>query len=443
MRLRELMPKSLFGRALLILVFPIVVIQLTVGGIFAHRIFNEMTGIMSSNYVRVINQTTRDFIAAEDKDAVTRKANELGLTIQSLEKVPTEPPGELNFFDLTGRYIERSLSEDVIGLQRMELEPNSPYRVSLWINRDQALMKLTFTRQFVSARNPHQLPVIMVLTSLLLTGIAIFFLRNQITPIRKLATAAEAFGQGRTTPLRPRGATEVRRATSAFLGMRQRIERHIDQRTLMLSGVSHDLRTPLTRLKLSVSMLPEGQDTTDLLKDIEDMENIIDEFLNFAGENHEDQWENVNPKALVKKIVGTCERTLEVHHEISFKSVGDLPTNVVWRPTSVQRAIENLVQNAAKFGDQIEVRLIGNSKSIKIEIADNGPGIPENQRENALNAFVRLDPSRNQNKGGSVGLGLAITQDIMRSHGGSLNLGQSTSLGGLSVTLTFPRSRPD
>ena len=439
MRLREYLPKSLFGRALLILVLPIVVIQVTVGGIFADRIFNEMTGIMSSNYVRAINQVTGDYVSSTNKEAVVERAAELGLQLSAEANLPDRPLNQRNFFDLSGLYIERALSDAVVGLKAMELEPVSPLRVYLWVERDEQMLQLVFPRRFVSARNPHQLPVIMVLTSLLLTAISVVFLRNQITPIKELAEAADAFGQGRMLPMRPRGASEVRRAARAFLDMRSRIDRHIDQRTLMLSGVSHDLRTPLTRLKLGLSMLSDTkEDTHELTKDISDMENIIDEFLSFAGEDQDEGWERVNPGNFLADIINRTKPMLGDGREIKYVSGIDDDLTVIWRTTAMSRAVTNLIGNAMRFGSSIEVSLTGDKKWLRITIEDDGPGIHPDEREAALNAFVRLDAARNQNKGGGAGLGLAIAKDIIHSHGGKLELSRSRKLGGLCCTLTLP-----
>ncbi|MEM0976670.1 MAG: ATP-binding protein [Pseudomonadota bacterium] len=442
LNLRQYLPKSLFGRALLILVFPIVLIQFTVGGIFADRIFKEMTGIMSENYVRVINQVVTDFSSAEDRAISVERAEALGLTIVDVSGLPNRDLRERGFFDLSGLYIERSLSQKVDGLKAIELDRGSPFGIYLWIEQNDRIIMVSFSRRFVSARNPHQLPVIMVFTSLLLTAVAVFFLRNQITPIQNLAEAADAFGQGRSIPLRPRGATEVRRATGAFLGMRSRIERHIDQRTLMLSGVSHDLRTPLTRLKLGVSMLDDaGADKDALRSDITDMENIIDEFLTFAGEDQDEGWDSMSPADFIEDVLARCRRSTKEDQTITFETELSRGAMVEWRSTAIQRAIENLVENALRYGQTVSVRLDQVGDSLRIAIEDDGPGIAPEDREKSTNAFVRLDTARNQNKGAGTGLGLAIAQDILRAHGGTLRLDQSAALGGLSVILILPLSR--
>ncbi|MEO0343692.1 MAG: ATP-binding protein [Pseudomonadota bacterium] len=440
--IRRYLPRSLFGRALLILVLPILLIQFTVGGIFADRIFNEMTSIMSQNFSRVINQMTRDFSSAEQQDliALQNKADDLGLSIREVSIFSADMKNERQFFDLTAIYVERNLSSLVEGYQAISLESLSPYDVTLWVERDGRLMELTFSRRFVSARNPHQLPLIMVFTSILLTGVAVFFLRNQITPIRKLADAAEAFGQGRSINLRPRGATEVRSAAAAFLGMRKRIERHIDQRTLMLSGVSHDLRTPLTRLKLGISMLGDKEDTEALLNDIADMEAIIGEFLSFAGEDQDESWSSVSPSQVLSDVKERMNRS-HPDFPISLFDKTALDLKLYWRPTAIRRAFENILENASKYGSSVRIsaEVIGGQLSVTFE--DNGPGIIDDDRNNALNAFVRLDESRNQNKGAGVGLGLAITHDIVKAHGGHLALEESRELGGLMVRISLPLTR--
>jgi two-component system osmolarity sensor histidine kinase EnvZ len=264
------------------------------------------------------------------------------------------------------------------------------------------------------------------------------FLRNQVRPIRELAAAAEAFGKGRSVRFRPAGAEEVRRAGAAFLSMRQRIERQLEQRTRMLSGVSHDLRTPLTRMKLALAVAEDTPEKAELVHDVNEMERMIEGFLAFARGEAGEEAAEADPVELAEEIGVEVRRG---GREIAVASVSDTPEDrqIVIRRTAVKRALQNLVDNALAHGERValSVRLL--AKSVEFAVEDDGPGIPEAERENALRPFVRLDEARNQNRGGGVGLGLSIAVDIARSHGGALELGRSERLGGLRAVLRLPR----
>jgi two-component system osmolarity sensor histidine kinase EnvZ len=287
----------------------------------------------------------------------------------------------------------------------------------------------------VSASNPHQLLVIMASTGIFMTALAYLFLRNQLRPIRRLAAASEAFGKGRRVPYHPAGASEVRSAGRAFLEMRDRIEGQIEQRTMMLSGVSHDLRTPLTRMRLGLSMLPEEPEVEDLVRDVEEMERLLDTFLDFARGEALDDPAEADPAALARGVVEAARRG---GGSVTYEGP-ETAAPVGMRPMAVQRALTNLVSNALRYGETavVSVALLDGALSFSVE--DDGPGIPPESRGDAVRPFVRLDSARNQDRGSGVGLGLAIADDIARRHGGTLRLGESARLGGLRVDLVLPR----
>jgi two-component system osmolarity sensor histidine kinase EnvZ len=293
-------------------------------------------------------------------------------------------------------------------------------------------------RNRMSVSNPHQLFVLMVAASVVLGAIAVLFLRNQVRPIRQLAEAAEAFGKGRSLPFRPAGAEEVRRAAGAFLSMRARIERQIEQRTQMLSGVSHDLRTPLTRMKLSAALMEDDTEVQGLRDDIAQMERMLDEFLAFARGDGLEESQPVDPFALAERLVEDAERG---GAEVTLTCVDETPQDrlVVMRPLAVRRALENLLGNAARYGRRValQVRLL--PKTLDFVVEDDGPGIAAEDRARAVAPFSRLDAARNQDLGGGVGLGLSIALDVARGHGGGLELGRSSQLGGLRAVLRLPR----
>jgi two-component system osmolarity sensor histidine kinase EnvZ len=308
--------------------------------------------------------------------------------------------------------------------------------VRLVLSTPHGPLQADLSQRRMQASNPHQLLVLMILTSVLMTVIAFLFLRNQMIPITRLAAAAEAFGKGQRVPYRPRGAVEVRAAGAAFLDMRARIERQIEQRTLMLSGVSHDLRTPLTRLRLGLAMLPEDDETRALMQDVAQMERMVDEFLAFARGDAMEETAPTDAVALATRVV---EDGARAGGAVRLAAVEGTPAPVTMRPQAVARALENLVANALRHGRKAEVRLAFTDRSLRFSVEDDGPGIPPERREEALRPFTRLDAERDPNRGGGVGLGLSIAADVARSHGGGLHLGDADHLGGLRADLVIAR----
>ncbi|MCL3882665.1 ATP-binding protein [Marivita sp. GX14005] len=425
--LKRYMPRGLYGRAALILILPVVALQLVVSVVFIQRHFEGVTEQMSREVAREINA-----VMALDWPRNAELAEALRLDF--LETSPAElPPRDLRrWYDFSGIVVARTLAEYVAGFQRVHLVDDRT--VFVWVRPEGApLMKIEFNRERASASNPHQLLVNMVVFGALMTLIAYLYLRNQLRPITRLSEAAEAFGRGRHVPYSPSGAVEVRAAGHAFLEMRSRIERQIEQRTMMLSGVSHDLRTPLTRLRLGVSMLEEAE-RVPLERDIDDMQRLIDAFLDFArGNAGNGAPERTAIPDFVQTIVEDCQRAgLPV-----TLAAADGQGEAMMRQTAMRRAIENLIANASRYGTRCDVSVALTDKSLRIRIEDDGPGIPPEQRDMALRPFVRLDPARNQDKGSGVGLGLAIAADIARMHGGVLRLGESDTLGGLRADIVL------
>jgi two-component system osmolarity sensor histidine kinase EnvZ len=289
-------------------------------------------------------------------------------------------------------------------------------------------------RDRVTVSKPDLFILWMVGSALLLMGIAILFLRNQVRPIERLARAADSFGKGRAVPdFKPYGATEVRRAAQAFITMRERIERHVAQRTEMLAGVSHDLKTPLTRLKLTLAMMPDDADANSMLHDIAEMEHMLDEYLAFArGEGGEDA-SLTDLSALVRETVAAAERAHQ-GAQIAITAPDHVPVSV--KRAGLRRVLSNLIDNGLKHGSRVAVTLSRDDRLVEIAVEDDGPGIPELRREEAFRPFHRLDEGRNLQSGGS-GLGLAIARDIARAHGGDILLDQS-AMGGLKATVRLP-----
>lgn len=434
--LKRFMPRSLYGRAALILIVPIVTIQLVVSIMFLQRHFEDVTRQMTENVVLEVVLLTDLVTAAPDLAAAQVAIAQLeGPLAVRVELPATKMPRDQRvFYDLSGRVIVPTLQSRVPGLRGTDL--SNLRQVMLWIETRHGLMELIFDRRRVSASNPHQLLVLMVFTGILMTLIAIAFLRNQLRPIRRLARAAEAFGKGRNELYRPSGAVEVRSAGNAFLNMRARIERQIEQRTMMLSGVSHDLRTPLTRLKLSLSLVDEDAEVAAMKRDVADMERLLNAFLEFArNDAAEGEMEEIDPVALVRDVVENASRAGQAVELAPVEGTG----RAMVRPHAVVRALENLLGNAIQYGSRALVSVAVTERAVRISVEDDGPGIPKDRRDEAMRPFARLDTSRNQDKGTGVGLGLAIAADIARGHGGTLRLGDSETLGGLKAELILAR----
>jgi len=430
------MPRSLYGRAALILLVPIVTIQLVVSIVFIQRLYEDVTRQMTGNMVFQLNYVLDRVDQAKDLDQAKQQIALLQDALQIELSLPAKTKGveRRGFADLSGWVIMDALRSAIEGIQAID-QLSQRKTIHLWLQTRHGVMEIEFHRSRVTARNPHQLLVLMLVTGILMTIIAIIFLRNQLRPIKRLASASEAFGKGHVVSYQPRGANEVRAAGTAFLAMRGRIERQIEQRTMMLSGVSHDMRTPLTRLKLGLSMMDEDQDVKDLLGDVDDMQSLLDGFLDFASGDAGEQPEDTDVVELVKLAITNAQRA----GKDVILAQDAKPCNLMLREKSILRAVENLIGNAVRYGSRAEVYIVQNERSVVISVEDDGPGIPEKDWEEALKPFSRLEPARNQNKGTGVGLGLSITYDAVRSHGGSLRFGVSEKLGGLKVDLVFAR----
>ena len=434
--LRRPFPRSLYGRAALILIVPIVTIQLVVSVVFIQRHFEGVTRQMTAsiflgvNYLR--EQVDQAETLPEAQAAIARLPSPLGLEVTLPSDVV--PVDRHALFDLSGGYVIEAFRLGLPGVLGVDLSGQRS-KVLLLVETRHGPMQIRIERRRVSASNPHQLLVLMLVTSALMTLIAYAFLRNQLRPIARLADAAAAFGKGRSVPYRPRGANEVRAAGGAFLDMRNRIERQIEQRTLLLSGVSHDLRTPLTRLKLALAMQPETEDTALMQRDVADMQRLLDEFLAFARGDALDDAVATDPQKLLAQVIENARRA---GHDASPGRISGTGL-VLLRPMAVARALDNLIGNAVRYGSMAEVGMALTDRALVFSVEDNGPGIPEARREEALAPFTRLDPARNQNNGTGVGLGLSIALDIARNHGGTLRLGHSETLGGLKAELVLAR----
>jgi len=427
------LPRGIYGRAALIVLAPIVIIQLVVSVVFVQRHIEGVTWQMTEGVALELRllRDVRDAAPDAPLSDLIEIARQLELVL-SPEATPPQADS-VSMLDIQGRNVAHMFRMRLPDLVAVDTASH-PDRVSIWLDWGPSIVKVEMDRERVSASNPNHLLVLMLATGVLLGLLAVFFLRRQLGPVAQLAHVAEAFGKGQTIPYRPRGAAEIRAAGTAFLEMRNRIERQRDQRTLLLSGVSHDLRTPLTRLKLGLAML-DPDESQPMVEDVAEMERMLNEFLAFARGSATERPEPVDPAALLESVVQRAGRS---GIDISLATV-DRPGPVVMRPDAIVRALENLIANAARHADRAEASLFASGRSLRFVIEDDGPGIPADRRDEAMRPFTRLDPARDPNEGGGVGLGLAIVADLARVHGGHLRLGDSDRLGGLKAELVISR----
>ena len=418
------MPKRLYWRAAFILLFPVIFLQVIVSVVIIKRHFEgvteQMTGTVASQ-IKLIATT----VEAAEIDAAIELSEALNMKLLAVESDKSIGSNSKRFYDVSGIVVIRELYK-LKWVQNVDLLDDDYVTVTLRLA--DMIFQLQFDRARVSASNPHQLIVNMVVFGAFFTLIAFMYLRNQLRPITRLAVAAEAFGRGQTVPYTASGAIEVKAAGNAFLEMRNRIERHIEQRTMILSGVSHDLRTPLTRLKLGISLL-DSDDKEPLERDLEEMRLMLDEFLTFAKaqDNEQSNFELLTVSSIIDSLKDDYQRSnakLQVANNITTGSY-------FMRPSLIRRALDNIIGNALRYGTLANLKVTIDNEHINFIVEDDGPGIPAEMRPEALKPFSRLDPARNQDKGMGVGLGLPIASDIAQAHGGSLRLLKSDKYGGL------------
>jgi two-component system osmolarity sensor histidine kinase EnvZ len=433
--MNSVMPKGLYARALLIIIAPMVILQSVIAFVFMERHFNVVTQRLSAGVVQdvaALIDVYRGYPQDTDQTQIRRIAQErLGLVVDFLPLTEMPPPGPKPFFSL----IDQALSEELrkqIGRPFWIDTVGKSALVEIRVQLDNTVMRVFARRNAAYASNSEIFLLWMVGTSTVLLIVAIIFLRNQIKPILKLADAAESFGKGREVPnYRPRGAREVRRAAQAFIEMKTRVERAIEQRTTMLAGVSHDLRTVLTRFKLELALVDEGPEVEAMKKDVDEMARMLEAYLAFA---RGDLGESAAPTDMAE-FLEELKVDAERHgHKASVVFHG--PPIVTVRSAAFKRCLANLVSNAARFAPSIAITGHRDHRYLTITVDDDGPGIPPDLREDVFKPFLRLDDARNQDEGGT-GLGLAIARDIARSHGGDVMLGDSP-LGGLRATVRVP-----
>lgn len=432
--LNRVLPKRLYTRALMIIIVPMVLLQAVVAYVFMERHWQSVTARLSAALsqdiaalIDIYEQFPQD---AEGRVLAQIAERRLGLDVDFLAPEPLPPPLQKPFFDILDQALSAELRLRVKRPFWLDTVGSSSV-LEVRILLDKALMRVTARRSQAYASNSHIFLAWMAGSSLVLIGASILLLRNQIRPILRLAEAAEAFGKGRDLQFRPRGAREVRQAGLAFLEMKNRIERAIEQRTTMLNGVSHDLRTILTRFRLSLAFQPETPETEDMKRDIDEMSKMLEAYLAFARGEAAESPAPTDIRQLLEDFRADAVRT---GHVAALEVEGDPVVSV--RPQAFRRLLGNLVANAARYGDRIEIHAVHDERYLTVTVDDDGPGIPEEMREEVFKPFLRLDAARNQDHAGT-GLGLAIARDIARGHGGDIVL-EDSPLGGLRARVKVP-----
>ena len=447
--LKRFLPRTLFGRALLIIITPVVTLQLVATFIFYERHWDTVTRRLAlglAGDTALIIEMMRDANATHKFKSIFDSA-ERYMSLR-MSYLPNENlPNQLPEISVTNRIVDRMLN-NAFGahLYRPFRIDTTTYRddIEIRVQLPDGVLRIFTTRKRVTSSTTYIFIMWMVGTSLVLLAVAILFLRNQIRPIRRLAEAADEFGKGRDAGyFHPSGATEVRQAAAAFISMRDRIQRQIAQRTEMLAGVSHDLRTPLTRMKLQLAMLNESDDVQHLKADVSEMERMVEGYLAFLRGQDAEAVVDTNIADLLDGVIfdagrqGAKVRLSPPVEGLQPKPNNDASGNVIpLRPNAIRRCLTNLVDNAARHGEHVEISVSWQPDQIVIAVDDDGPGIAENQREKVFRPFHRLEQSRNPETGG-VGLGLAIARDVAHNHGGDIKLSVSP-LGGLRASVQLP-----
>ncbi len=430
-------PKSLLYRFVLIILLPLLILQIVMIIFFYDRHWNTISRRLASDIVGEINLLipTVELLASDRPDVLepilknADKNLQLKFTLSPHQTLPVALPHEIT---QENHALDTILSEKMTHSYGWQPGPNRS--IVLYIQLTDNLLTINIPRKRFFSSTIHVFLLWMIGSSILLFWIAFLFMKNQVRAIERLSHASELFGTGHHfIDFKPEGATEVRQAGHSFILMRNRIYKYIMERTEMLAGVSHDLRTPLTRMKLQLSMMGENEQNTDLLADIAEMEEMLNGYLAFTRGEEKTPPEPIDLNTFVRDIVQKAQKTgqkIDFHAEEHIVVQG--------RPNDLRRAITNILTNAGRYAHQTQMKLGVRQNMACIFIDDDGPGIPKTKRQDVFKAFFRLDKSRNTKTGG-IGLGLTISRDIILSHGGDIQLSDNSALGGLRVIIRLPR----
>ncbi len=441
-RLRDYTPKGLFGRSLLIIALPVALMQIAVLWVFFTSQWETVTTRLSEGVAGDV-ATIVTLYEADSSPEILQKLTQysmdkMRLSVALIADEPLPTGVRESLFSVLDRTLNNALSAAVDAPFWFDTTRYPAY-VDIRVQTDNGLLRFLAPRDKVFSTTGHIFVFWLIAATFIQTGIAVIFIRNQVRPIQRLADAANRFGRGQDEPdISPSGAREVRQATTDFIKMRNRIQRFVEQRTAMLAGVSHDLRTPLTRLKLQLALMEQDEELENAQRDLREMERMLDGYLSFARNEADEDSAPLDLSQLLQDCVANAKRS---GANIEAQILGDL--HVLGRADALTRAFNNIIDNATRYANS--TRLSTRHKGdvgvgmVQISIEDDGPGIEEDQFETAFKPFNRLDPARNLNTDG-VGLGLAIARDTVRAHGGEIVLGRS-ALGGLSVLISLPEGQ--
>lgn len=438
-RLRDFTPRGFYARSLLMVLVPLVLLLTAMTWLFYDSHIQQVSRKMSQSVAGEVTEVTRLLTSNTDSRPIEQRISEaedaLRLEVDIIPEAPLPEPIEGAFWrasrdDILRHELEVSLGDTPFWFDTAY----SDSQIEIFIQPDTAaptMLRFLIDQKRAFATTGHNFIAWVAVFSVLLIIITIGFLRNQVKSVLQLAAAAEAWGRGEdNADLKPSGATEVRQASLAIRQMRDRIVAHAEQRTAMLAGVSHDLRTPLTRLKLQLALLPPSDDLAAARKDLDEMSAMLDEYLAFARGEEGESYEEIDLSALTEDAA----MVLGDRAQLSITAMPGIMVRV--RPLAIKRALSNIINNAADYGTTIAITVQQDSRLARVIVEDNGPGISEDRTEDAFKPFVRLDEARNQNIKG-VGLGLALARDVARSHGGDIELGRA-GLGGLRAEFIIP-----
>lgn len=433
--IKKVLPRSLLGRSLMILVVPLVLLQVISAFVFYEAHWDKVSQYLARGLAGDVGAMVDLVRDNPSEDGVARSIeiarSRFNMTVELKKGEILPNTKEIVQGDLPDAFFLSALDERV-GLPYHIVVSDDEKTITIEVQMGEGVLRATALRKRLFSSTTYVFVLWMVGSSLLLFGVAIIFMRNQVRPIRRLAIAADAFGKRQDVErFKPEGALEVRQAATAFLKMKSRIERQIEQRTRMLAGVSHDLRTPLTRMKLQLAMMGDNEDTKDLNDDVSEMEHMLEGYLAFARGEGGEPPVDTNLSELIGNVVHAIKRKgvdIDYHYE------GQVYLQI--RPNAFRRAVTNLIENAGRYGEHVSVRVGKRNEMIEVTVDDDGPGIAPDKREEVFKPFFRLDQSRNVQTGG-VGLGLSIVQDVVRAHGGDIQLSDSPQ-NGLRARLSFP-----
>ena len=430
--LKKFLPKRLFYRALIIVAAPIILLQLTISIVFFDSIWIKANKGMTKSLVGEV-KTLFDSFNSADTDTIIfltnlyKKNFDFVINIKKSEGLPTTKSDRR--FSPMDRSLRREL-KPIFGNNYWFDTVTYIDLVDLRIRTNDQIIQIFFPKSKIAPSSVRVFVLWITLPSLILILIAILFLRNQTRPIVKLSKAAERFGRGeKVDDLRPSGASEIRKATIEFDKMMKRINKHLNQRSEMLSGISHDLRTPLTRLKLQLAMTDKKDNSKKMASDIDEMEKMLNDYLQYAKSQSEEDYVEIDINELVLDILRNFDSS-----KYEYKIIEKV--KIYGRKNLLRRSLSNIVENGLSYGDKIYVEIKKSVGNAIVTIQDNGPGLPKKEYENVFKPFYRVDKSRSLNRSG-VGLGLSISQDIVKSHGGNISLSES-KFKGLAVKVSLP-----